>query len=74
MVFCCRDVIFGGERPCSALKKDFPDEPKEAAKRFLVKAVNNNGIPEKIIIDGSAANKAAIEELNSDNDTTIEVR
>ncbi len=47
---------------------------KKAAKRFLVKAVNNNGIPEKITIDGSAANKAAIEEFNSDNDTTIEVR
>ncbi|MFT5731177.1 MAG: putative transposase [Desulforhopalus sp.] len=47
---------------------------KKAAKRFLIKAINNNGIPEKITIDGSAANKAAIEEFNSDNDTTIEAR
>ncbi|MCP4338813.1 MAG: IS6 family transposase [Desulfobulbaceae bacterium] len=47
---------------------------KIAAKRFLIKAINNNGFPEKITIDGSAANKAAIEEFNSDNDTTIEVR
>ncbi len=47
---------------------------KKAAKRFLIKAINHNGFPEKITIDGSAANKAAIEEFNSDNDTTIEVR
>jgi putative transposase len=47
---------------------------KKAAKRFLIKAINHNGIPEKITIDGSAANKAAIEEFNSDNGTTIEVR
>ena len=44
---------------------------KKASKRFLVKAVNNNGIPEKITIDGSAANKAAIEEFNNDNGTAI---
>jgi putative transposase len=47
---------------------------KKAAKRFLIKAINHNGFPEKITIDGSAANKAAIEEFNSDNDTAIEVR
>ena len=47
---------------------------KKAAKRFLIKAINHNGFPEKITIDGSAANKAAIEEFNSDNDTTIEIR
>jgi len=39
----------------------------------LIKATIHNGIPVKITIDGSAVNKAAIEELNSDNDTTIEV-
>ncbi len=44
---------------------------KKAAKRFLIKAINHNGFPEKITIDGSAANKAAIEEFNSDNDTAI---
>jgi len=47
---------------------------KKAAKRFLIKAINHNGFPEKITIDGSAANKAAIEEFNNDNDTTIEIR
>jgi transposase-like protein len=47
---------------------------KKTAKRFVIKAITHNGLPEKITIDGSAANKAAIEEFNSDNDTTIEVR
>ncbi len=31
---------------------------KLAAKRFLLKAIDNNGAPEKITIDGSAANKS----------------
>ena len=31
---------------------------KLAAKRFLIKAIVNNGIPEKITIDGSAANNS----------------
>jgi len=47
---------------------------KKAAKRFLIKAINHNGFPEKITIDGSASNKAAIEEFNNDNDTAIEIR
>ncbi len=47
---------------------------KKTAKRFLLKAITQNGLPEKITIDGCAANKAAIEEFNSDNDTSIEVR
>ncbi len=46
----------------------------KAAKRFLVKATSNNGIPEKITIDGSAANKAVIEEFISDNAISIEIR
>ncbi len=46
----------------------------KAAKRFLVKAIKHNGIPEKITIDGSAANKAALEEYNSDKGTSIEIR
>ncbi len=47
---------------------------KKAAKQFLIKAINHNGIPVTITIDGSAANKAAIEEFNSDNDTTVAIR
>ena len=34
---------------------------KEAAKRFLNKAIRRNGLPEKMTIDGSEANKATIE-------------
>ena len=38
----------------------------KAAKRFLQRAIKNNGLPEKITIDGSSANKAAIKEINED--------
>ena len=31
-----------------------------AAKRFLTKAIRRHGVPEKITIDGSAANEAAL--------------
>src|SRR6266704_4435583 len=47
---------------------------KEAAKRFLTKAIRRHGVPEKITIDGSAANKAAIESYNEAHDTAIEIR
>lgn len=47
---------------------------KKAAKRFLVKAINNNGIPDKINIDKSGANLAAIKEYNEDNNTSILIR
>lgn len=47
---------------------------KLAAKRFLLKAIDNNGAPEKITIDGSAANKSALEEYNNENGTSIEIR
>ncbi len=47
---------------------------KLAAKRFLIKAIENNGAPETITIDGSAANKFALEECNNLNNTSIEIR
>ena len=47
---------------------------KLAAKRFLIKAIGNNRDPKKITIDGSAANKSALEEFNNENDTSIEIR
>ena len=47
---------------------------KPSAKRFLIKAIGSNGVPEKITIDGSAANKSAIAEYNSENDISIEIR
>ena len=46
----------------------------KAAKRFLIKAIGSNGRPEKITIDKSSANKAAIEEYNRENGTSIEIR
>jgi transposase-like protein len=47
---------------------------ERAAKRFLTKAIRRHGVPEKITIDGSAANKAAIESYNEDHGTAIEIR
>src|SRR5207253_9079873 len=47
---------------------------EQAAKRFLTKAIRRHGVPEKITIDGSAANKAAIESYNAADDTAIEIR
>ena len=37
---------------------------KEAALRFLKKAIRRNGVPETITIDGSDANEAAIKRYN----------
>jgi len=37
---------------------------EKAAKRFIKRAMKNNGVPEKITIDGSAANKTAIQSIN----------
>jgi transposase-like protein len=37
-----------------------------AALRFLKRAIKNNGLPKKITIDGSAANKAAISAFNKE--------
>jgi putative transposase len=47
---------------------------EHAAKRFLTKAIRRHGVPETITIDGSAANKAAIESYNEDHGTAIEIR
>src|SRR5437773_343212 len=40
---------------------------KEAALRFLKKAIRRNGLPETITIDGSDANEAAIKRYNEGN-------
>jgi len=47
---------------------------ERAAKRFLTKAIRRHGVPEKITIDGSAANAAAIKRYNAEHGTTIEIR
>jgi transposase-like protein len=47
---------------------------KTAAKRFFEKAMCHNGDPEKVTMDKSGANKAAIDGINNDRDVPIEVR
>ncbi len=47
---------------------------ERAAKRFLTKAIRRHGVPEKITIDGSAANEAAIKSYNEEHGTHIVIR
>jgi len=47
---------------------------KDAALRFLKKAIRRNGVPETITIDGSDANAAAIKSYNEAHGTTISIR
>src|SRR4029450_906185 len=47
---------------------------EEAALRFLKKAIRRHGVPEKITIDGSAANEAAIKRYNEEHGTAIAIR
>jgi len=44
---------------------------EQAAKRLPTKAIRRHGVPEKITIDGSAANEAAIKSYNEEHGTTI---
>ena len=44
---------------------------KAAAKRFFDKAMHASGVPEKVTMDKSGANKAAIDAINADRDTPI---
>jgi putative transposase len=47
---------------------------RKAALRFLRKAIKWNGMPEKITIDKSGANMAAIESQNVEHGAGIEIR
>ena len=47
---------------------------EQAAKRFLTKAIRRHGVPEKITIDGSEANEAAIKSYNEEHGTAIVIR
>ena len=47
---------------------------EEAALRFLKKVLRRHGVPEKITIDGSAANEAAIKRYNAEHGTAIAIR
>jgi transposase-like protein len=46
----------------------------EAALRFLTQAIRRHGVPDKITIDGSKANEAAIKRYNEVHGTTIIIR
>jgi transposase-like protein len=47
---------------------------EQAAKRFLTKAIRRHGVPEKITIDGSAANAAAIKSYKAAQGTASAIR
>jgi len=47
---------------------------KKAARRFLTKAVRQHGLPDKVTIDKSGANTAALEALQAETGATIEIR
>jgi putative transposase len=47
---------------------------QEAALRFLKKAIRRHGVPEKITIDGSEANAAAICSYNEEHGTATLIR
>ncbi len=47
---------------------------RQAAKRFLTKAIRRNGTPEKINIDKSGANAVAIVSYNAEHGTQIHIR
>ena len=47
---------------------------EQAAKRFLTKAIRRHGVPEKMTMDGSAANEAAIKSYNQEHGTAIAIR
>src|SRR5262245_41444967 len=46
----------------------------EAAPRFLTQAIHRHGVPDKITIDGSEANAAAIKRYNEEHGTAIIIR
>jgi len=47
---------------------------KAAAMRFFDKAMQTNGVPAKVTMDKSGANKAAIDEIKAGSGTPIMVR
>jgi putative transposase len=51
-----------------------PTRDRDAAEAFLHKAIRTQGLPEKITIDKSGANTAAITHYNTTHDTAIILR
>ena len=63
------------DKPGQTIDFLLPEHRDEyAAKRFLTKAIRRHGVPEKITIDGSAANEAAIKSYNEEHGTAIAIR
>ena len=76
-----RDVTGGQKRRDSRYKHgqtiDFlltEHRDTDAALRFLKKAIHRNGLPERMTIDGSDANEAAIKRYNEEHGTAIAIR
>ncbi len=51
-----------------------PNRDRDAAEAFLRKAIRSQGLPEKITIDQSGANTAAIKRYNKTHKTAIFIR
>jgi putative transposase len=51
-----------------------PTRDRDAAEAFLRKAIHNHGLPEKITIDQSGSNTAAIKHYNRTHKTGITIR
>ena len=51
-----------------------PNRDRDAAEAFLCKAIRSQGLPEKITIDQSGANTAAIMHYNTTHKTSIIIR
>jgi len=47
---------------------------RNAALRFLRKAIGHHGVPKNITIDKSGANTAAIESYNAEHEAEIQIR
>jgi putative transposase len=47
---------------------------ERAAQRFLTKVIRRHGVPEKLTIDGSEANAAAIRSYNAEHGTEVIIR
>ena len=47
---------------------------RAAAKRFLARAIEGNGLPQTVTIDKSGANTTGIEDYNAEHDTAIAIR
>jgi transposase-like protein len=51
-----------------------PERDRDAAEAFLHKAIRTQGVPEKIAIDKSGSNTAAIQRYNKTRKTAILIR